>query len=156
MVQADIRAVTDHTERLARLDQDLTDRPGAASPRVPEGSSRLKTGLLLAICLFATISCAQRDQSGSERLAAVCCLSPSHDRRVSRPARGTTGCGEALAGVYVKSGFIFPNTREGAVGVAGVAVAVVRSGPWEDTVYAPRRRICPTWARIRSGRPVSG
>ena len=76
-----------------------SNHPVAASPRVPEGSSRLRAGLLLAICLFATVSRAQRDQSGSERLATVCCLSPSprHAWGVSRPARGTAGCGEALA-----------------------------------------------------------
>jgi hypothetical protein len=85
-----------------------SNNPAAASPRVPEGYISLIAGLLLAVCSFEIVSRAQRDQSGSERLAAVCCLSPRHDRRVSRPARGTTGCGEALAGVYVKSGFIFP------------------------------------------------
>jgi hypothetical protein len=87
-----------------------SNNPTAASPRVPEGSSSRRAGLLLAIGSFATVSRAQRGQSGTERLAAVCCLSPSprHDRRVSRPARGTAGCGEALAGVYVKSGCIFP------------------------------------------------
>ena len=79
-------------------------------PRVPEGYSSLRAGLLLAVCSFETVSHAQRGQSGTERMAAVCFLSPSprHDRRVSCPAQGTAGCGEALAGVYVKRGFIFP------------------------------------------------
>ena len=59
-------------------------------------------------------------------------------QRVSRLARGTAGCGETLAGMYVKSGFIFPTQtplqvvcmRRGAT-YGCMDVSYTRGGQWE-------------------------
>jgi hypothetical protein len=101
--------------------------------RVPAGCSSLRAGRLLAARSFApalALSVARAAQRGWSRAAAchsapdmtgassrpACCWQgarPAARRRVRRRpvARGTAGCGEALAGVHVKSGFIFPIFR---------------------------------------------
>ena len=112
----------------------LLAQPLPAPPRVPEGCISLIAGRLLAARSSATVSRAQRGQSVSERLAEVCCLSPSprHDRRVSRAAAGvlpagrtappgggweasggagTAGGGEALAGVPREKWLYIPYTH---------------------------------------------
>ena len=63
-----------------------SNNPAAASPRVPEGYSSLRAGLLLAVCSFETISHAQRGQSGWLRFAAC------------HPAPGMTGASAARRG----------------------------------------------------------
>jgi hypothetical protein len=82
--------------------QLLAQSPPA--PRVPADGLSLITGPLLTARSSATVSRTQRSQSGSERLAKVCCLSsrPRHDRRVSRPVACVLPAGRTAQPVGVR------------------------------------------------------